>query len=389
MNGRIWRLIGFFLVFKAVLLLFGFTCRDIVPFSEYDYLNNSDHFYEQEQSILELNLSPYDGPQYLNIAYNGYVKMAEKDSKIYAFFPLYPLLIRIFAPLTNNNYTVAGLLISFVAHLLGIVYFYKLILLDDKEKIALNSVKYFLIYPAAIFFLAVYTEALFFLLSILVFYFIRKKYWWLAGLFGFLAAMTRPPGILLIVPFAIEYFIYLKDIKIRGIVDFFQRSKGSFLAALLIPAGLLTYFYYIYLTTGDFFFYFEALNYWGKGDIGFLNAIRSLYNHVLIFHSLSLHNFHSSKIDVVFGLFFLLLIPTMVKYLRPSYWIYGFLLLALPLSSGDTMSLTRYLAVSFPHFMFLGILGSKQKYWDLFLTLSFVLLMSLFAIIFVNWYWVG
>jgi len=388
-DRKIWRLVGLFLIFKIVLLLFVWTCSDLIPFSQYDYDNNSDHFYGQEQSDLELRLSPYDGPQYLNIAYYGYEKMAKEDPKIYAFFPLYPFLIRIFSPLTANNYTVAGLLISFVCHFLGVIYFYRLILLDSDEKTARNSVKYFLIYPTAIFFLAVYTEALFFLLSILVFYLIRKRNWWLAGLFGLLGAISRPPGILLLVPFVIEYLIYLKEIRIQGLLDFFKKSRANFLSAALIPAGLLAYFYYVYLTTGDLFFYFKALDYWGRNNISFLNVPRTVYDHLANFNQLNLHSFHSSQIDVVFGLFFLLLVPLMLKYLRFSYWIYAFLLLALPLSSNDTMSLTRYLSVSFPHFILLGILGRKQKYWDLFATLSFILLTALFSIAFFNWYWIG
>jgi len=388
-NHQIWRLISFFLIAKVVLLIFIISCRGFLPFSDYDYANNSAHFYSQAQSNWEQSLSPYDGPQYLNIAYSGYLKMADEDSKIYAFFPLYPLLIKIVSFVTNGNYTIAGLLISFLSHLFGIVFFYKLVLLDRNEDEAINSVKYSLIFPTAIFFMAVYTEALFFLLTILAFYLARERRWWLTGLLGLLAATTRPPGILILIPLLVEYYQYLRELRLRNFFDFLKKTKVNFLSFLLIPAGILGYFSYIYALTGDFFFYFKALSYWGKDKMSVFNIFATIYDRLANFNGLPLHSFHYSKIDTVFTLFFLGLLIFSVKKIRFSYWIYALILLVLPLSSGQTMSLARYLSVIFPNFIILGILGSKKESWDFLITLSFILFLSFFSLSFVNWYWVG
>lgn len=49
------------------------------------------------------------------------------------------------------------------------------------------------------------TESLFLCLALLSFYNMRHGNWWLAGLFGFLASLTRSAGLFLIVPFCFEY----------------------------------------------------------------------------------------------------------------------------------------------------------------------------------------
>jgi hypothetical protein len=388
-NYPIWRLIIFFLIFKLVLLFFVINCRGFLPFSNIDYEQNSDHFHGQTQSDLEKGLSPFDGPQYLNIAYSGYQKMAAEDSKIYAFFPLYPLLIKMFSYATAGNYTLAGLLVSFLAHLLSVVLFYRLILLDDSEDVAMNSVKYSLIFPTAIFFIAVYTEALFFFLTIATFYLARKRKWWLAGLSGLLAAMTRPPGIILLVPFLIEYYLYLKELKIQSFLDFLKKTRANILSFILIPMGVFIYFLYVYLLTGDFFFYFKALSYWSRSKMSVTNVFTTLYDKLVNFNQLPLHSFYSSKVDVIATLFFIGLLIYAFKKIRFSYWVYGMMLIALPLSSGQTMSLSRYLSVVFPGFIILGILGKKNEFWDFMITLVFILLLSFFSLSFVNWYWVG
>ena len=154
--------LALFLGFKIILMFFVLCCYDFLPFSAWDYENNSDHFIGQNQEKWERGLSPYDSPHYLNLAYFGYENMGYFDEKVRAFFPLYPTLISIFSFYTGKNYTLAGLIISFFAHLAGTLIFYQLVKLDWDKKTAFESVKFFLIYPTAFFFLSVYTESLFF-----------------------------------------------------------------------------------------------------------------------------------------------------------------------------------------------------------------------------------
>lgn len=386
---KFWQAVVLFLVFKLTLLVFLLNAKDILPFSQNDFDINSDHYIGPAQSEFEKGLSPYDAPQYLNIAFYGYKVMAEISDKIYAFFPLYPFLIKFFSGFAGGNLTATGIGISFIAHFIGFIVLYKLLILDLKYKEAFTVLKFFLIYPAAIFFIAVYTESLFFMLSVLTFYNLRRKNWWLAAATGFLGAITRPPGILLFVPFLIEYALQFKGMKLSEISKFILKDKLSFLAPFFVPLGTLTYFGYLYFTTGNFFAYFKALEVWGRSKLSIMNVINILYDRIIHFSELPFHSFYHSKVDLIMGLTFLVLIIMFWRKIRFSYLAYGLLIVIFPLLSGQTMSLMRYLSVSFPHFIILGILGAKYRNFNVFITLIFALLLSTFTVKFYNWYWIG
>lgn len=378
-----------FLGFKIILLLFILCCYDFLPFSQWDYENNSDHFIGQNQEKWEKGLSPYDSPHYLNLAYFGYENMGYFDEKVRAFFPLYPTLISLFSFYTGRNYTVAGLLVSFFAHLAGVLMFYRLVRLDWDSEIAFESVKSSLIYPTAFFFLAVYTESLFFLISVTVFYFLRKKRWWLAALAAFLGGLCRPNGILLAIPFAIEYLMFFKDFGLRNWKSFLKENYRTLLTPAAAPLGTCAYFSFLYFTTGNFFAYFEAIEWWGRKSISLWNFLQLTWDRLIHFQELPLHGFYNSKIDFTFGLIFLLSILIFGKKLRPSYALYSLAIILLPQLNGQTMSLTRYLSVSFPHFILLGILSRKKPLVGWLVSLVSILFLSIFALQAYNWYWVG
>ncbi len=378
-----------FLGFKLILLLFILCCYDFLPFSQWDYENNSDHFLGQNQEKWEKGLSPYDSPHYLNLAYFGYENMGYFDEKVRAFFPLYPALISIFSFYTGRDYTIAGLLISFFAHLAGTLIFYRLVRLDWDSKTAFESVKFFLIYPTAFFFLAVYTESLFFLLSVTMFYFLRKRKWWFAFIVAFLGGICRPNGILLAIPFVIEYLMFFREFGFKDWKIFLKKNYRTLITPIGAPLGTFAYFLFLFFITGNFFAYFEALEWWGRDSISPVNFIHLLSDRFYRFWDLPLHGFHNSKIDFLFGLIFLLSLIACYSKIRVSYFFYSLAIILLPQLSGQTMSLTRYLSVSFPHFILLGILSRKKPLIGWLISLISILFLSIFALQSFNWYWVG
>ena len=98
----------------------------------------------------------FDGVHYLGIAKDLYAYQYTQ-----AFFPLYPLLIKVFSHLTFGNLIISGLLISNTAFFIGLLIFYKLITNKFNQKIAIWSVIFILTFPTAFFFGALYTEGLF------------------------------------------------------------------------------------------------------------------------------------------------------------------------------------------------------------------------------------
>jgi hypothetical protein len=143
----------------------------------------------------------WDSVYYVQIAQDGYTQLKQAG-----FFPLYPLLMSVLGHVVGSV-IVAGFLISLVCFGIGLVLFDRLALIETgREAIARRSVWLLALFPASLFFSAVYTEALFLALSVGSFLAARRGRWWLAGLLGGFAAATRNVGVALLVPLVILYF---------------------------------------------------------------------------------------------------------------------------------------------------------------------------------------
>ena len=197
----------------------------------------------------------FDSEHYITIAVSGYEPPGVHFSNI-AFFPLYPWLMRLlalpFGPVTTQSATITGFLISNVALLVALIYLVELVTRDFDLDTARRSVLYVLIFPTTLFLSAVYAEALFLATSLACMYHARRGEWYRAGLAGGLAALTRPFGLLLLVPLFIEL------VRERA-------PARAWPALLLIPAGLAVYFGYLWWEFGDPFAYLAAGDSWGRG----------------------------------------------------------------------------------------------------------------------------
>ena len=95
-------------------------------------------------------------------------------------------------------------------------------------------------------------EPLFIFAILASFYFFKSEKYWLAGIFGALAQVTKSPGILLFAGYSIYLF---KDIKSVG--DFGEKFK-KIVPLLLIPLSALAVFLFYQIRTGDFLAYFHS-----------------------------------------------------------------------------------------------------------------------------------
>ena len=211
----------------------------------------------------------WDAVHYLDIATQGY------RGTDMAFFPLYPLLIRIFGALAGNH-LIAGLLISNASFFFGLLYLYKLLEHEYDRAVARRAIFYVSIFPTAVFFAAVYTESLFFMLTVASFYYMRERMWWVAGALGFFAALTRVEGVLLPVPFVIEWAAaYQSGATSDG------RSICS--PALLIPLGLATYMAYLWVLRADPLYFSHVQIHWNRHFappwVSVINAFGKIFAH--------------------------------------------------------------------------------------------------------------
>ena len=140
-------------------------------------------------------LAEWDSVHYIHIAQHGYT-----DQTLTAFFPLYPLMIRLFMFVIHSP-LLSSLTVSWLS-LVGALYFYiKIIkLLFGKSPITIaRSVMLFLFFPTGIFLAVAYTEAPFAFLALGAIYFAITDRSFKAGGLTALATATHPDGVLIAV----------------------------------------------------------------------------------------------------------------------------------------------------------------------------------------------
>lgn len=315
--------------------------------------------------------SNFDGVHYINIASKGYVNEGR-------FFPLLPLIIYIlslgnlYLPLTF----VVALLIPNIIFLAALYMFYKLLKLDYDEKTSLSVIKMMIIYPLSFFFVAVYTEGLFLLLTVSSFYFMRKKMWLYASLTAMLLAATRFVGIFIIPALVLEYLIFSKP---KNLLNY---SKIIIYGAIS-SAGLLAYSIFNYLKWNDFLYHFNAHSELGNGrsTSGLIIPPQGIYRYLKILITMPYTYFEwwialLELSSFLFGALFLFI--AWRKKVRPSYLIFASLAFLLPSFSGTFSGLPRYVIVAFPIFIALALIKNKYfkvVYFSLSAILLFLLLM--------------
>ena len=198
----------------------------------------------------------FDGPYYIAIAKSFYNPQIigsqfsfDLPQEYYAaHFPLYPLLIRIGA--TFLNYLWSMISITLVASALAAFTFYRLVKDFKFSKNPLWLTVLFLLFPAR--WLVVRSvgspEPLFILMLLASFYFFKKQNYWLAGVFGALTQLTKPPGILLFAAYGV-YLLW----QTWG-----RRFPFKAYPLLLIPLSLLGVFGYYGYVYDDFLAYFHS-----------------------------------------------------------------------------------------------------------------------------------
>jgi hypothetical protein len=227
-------LVGLTLLIKVALLAFGV----------FAYLYFAHGRIRQPLDVLGV-WNGWDTPHYLDVAVFGYraddpgtlpmySKLGDLDLFI-VFYPLYPWLVAgvnwiVHEPLVSA-FVVTGIASLFVAPLL-----YRLVRLEEGDGVAIRATWFLLIFPTAFFLHIGYTEALFLALALGSFLAARTERWWLAGVLGGLAALTRVNGLVLIPALAAE-----------AAMQWFaqppaeRRLRVGWLAIALVPVGFAVY----------------------------------------------------------------------------------------------------------------------------------------------------
>lgn len=328
------------------------------------------HVQESSHALLAV-WGRWDAVHYLDIATRGY------QGTDMAFFPLYPLLIRILGSLAGNH-LIAGLLVSNASFFFGLLYLYKLLEREYDRAVARRAIFYVSIFPTAVYFTAVYTESLFFMLTVASFYYMRSRHWWLAGLFGFFAALTRVEGVLLLIPFAIEWFAQQRNGE--------RRAPYDLAAGLLIPLGLAIYMAYLWVLRADPLYFSHVQVHWNRHLalpwVSIVNAFEK------VAHAAGPLIVANQSLEIAFTLLMVAVLLAGWHSLRPSYIAYMALSILVPMSTSNLMSMPRFALVLFPMFAILARWGERPWVNNVILAFSLPLL-GLFTVLFADWYWVA
>ena len=161
------------------------------------------------EGITGLLLGPwqrFDTQHYMRIAEEGYAH--EEDS---VFPPLYPIASRILGTLFGSGPAGnlwAAALISNLAFIGLLILLFIVAEHDLGQEFAPRTLIYLTFFPTGFFLLAPYSESLFIFLALASIWAARHNgRFWLAGLLGFLASLTRLTGWVLVIPLAYEWWI--------------------------------------------------------------------------------------------------------------------------------------------------------------------------------------
>lgn len=389
--ARTARVVALYLTVEIALWMFVALASPFVPFNAH-WIGADKYPFARSGSELERALSYYDGAYYLEIADKGYARVAELQGSIrpYAFFPLLPCLVRALRTLSGGHVPpfVLALGVNIMASLAAALLLHALYRRDHDEGVALRGVLFFLIFPAAPFYTALYAEPLFLALSLSSILLMRDRRFWAAGGAALLAALTRSQGVLLAVPLAIEWASVVRERARAG-----RRTEPRLLLAAgsiaLAPAGLMVFALFCWSTTGRPWLFVEAQELWGRAVPGLAGLADVLLRQPWGFGSLPLHEFAASKLDLAFVLAFVALLPFIARHQRASYTAYAVTLLLLPLSTGRTTSMLRAMSLSFPHFLEMGILTRHRRAGAAIVVVLLLVPLVLVALRLVTWRWAG
>jgi hypothetical protein len=335
----------------------------------------------------------WDGAWYSEIATEGYGARAPEST---AFFPLYPLLVKLGNSLIGGP-AVWGVLISLLCAAFALFFVYRIAENLYGVSVARASTLALAFFPTAFFLNAVYTEALFLAFTAGAVWAARVRgNLLIAGVFGALAAATRNLGVLLLIPLFFEWARRRRALGLRGLAGI-----------PLVPAGLVAYAVYLRQRFGDpLVFARQQSAYWGRELTAPLTTLGRAWHDagegmkyvldpatVFIGASAGPSLAASNTLNLVFLVLFLLVMVVGFVVLPPDLSIYTSLVVLLPVLTPapefPLMSLPRFVLGAFPVFLVLGYLLSRSRLALIsYLVLSGGLGLALTAL-FATWRWVA
>lgn len=333
------------LEYKNIFILFFITRFLFIIFSSLTHNNINEIFMLM------------DSENYFHIANFGY-----DENKYFAFFPLVPLLIKIFG-------VIGIVIINNILTLISSIFIQK-----EFNK---NAAILFLLSPIQIYCFIPYTESIFIFLSILSFYFYKNKNYILSGICLGLGVCDRSMMSMMFFTLFIFmcYKFYKKECKFLDIIKMY------------IPATIISCFYpfYLFIKTSNWKIFVDVqyLNW----DAEQSNIFRTIKNDIISFIYQDTYGKYLIFLTY-FTLILLLIVFIKYKNIDKELILYTFLtivitfstckILYLEASFPPSTSYFRYFLSCFP--LYIALSKYKQKYIRLIFVIFQILISCNFII---------
>jgi hypothetical protein len=311
----------------------------------------------------------WDSVWFLRIAEHGYASL---EGTAAAFYPLYPASVGLVGRVFLGHYVLAGIAVSLAASLAAFVLLHDLAETKLGAEGARRTVLYLAIFPMTLFLQAVYSEALFLLLTVAAFLLAERSRFASSGLVAGLAMLTRPVGFALLPALAV--------------IAWRSPDRRRALANLAIaPLVFCIYPLYLWIERGDPFAFAHAQDVWTRhvsyaGPLGGIwDGLRAGWAGIRQLISGSHTTTYWPAVDgtdpmrvaavnleaLAFLVLFVALTIVAWRRFGVPYGLFAALSLAIPLSVPSErwplLSLPRFGLVVFPLFLALAALGGRPR----------------------------
>lgn len=314
----------------------------------------------------------WDGGHYFKIARDGYELFSD-----YAFFPLYPLITRLVNWFLSDNLILAGLLVSNLSFLVFLYVFFNLVSQRFSSKIAFSSLVTLLVFPTTFYAVAYYSESLFLLWLSLTLLFLSKRAYLVAAISSSLASLTRPLGIILIIPLFYGYFAHRQF--------HLKRVDRKLLHIFIALFGFAVYSLYLFAHFNDPVKFLSIQSSWERQVT---DPISNLISYLWAFLRGESRPFNDYS-DFGLTILFLVILILGIKRIPATWWIFSMLVILIPVSGGTLTSMPRYLLSTLGAFIILGQYLEKHPNLKLPLWTISLVAQAVAAIRFISGFWVA
>jgi hypothetical protein len=338
-----------FLVTRIGVLLVGVTAA---VFIGYTPIPGHASAWRLDADPVRNLLARWDTFYYLDIATRGYQWNGDAfEGQNVVFFPLFPLLMQGVGTLIGGHPLLAGLIVSLVAFLLALIYFWRWTADRLGAEVATGAVWLLSAFPLGVFFSAAYTESLYLLIVVAACYHAERLQFARSAGVGFLAGLVRPNGLLLSIPIAWMAFVAdgPRSEETAKTAEFAESSTSAIsarraiarAAPVIAPVlGVLCYCAYLGWRFGDPIAWYRGQAAWGRPGQTALEPASSIDLWWLA--------------DALPLTFVLGSIAPVTRLLGAAYGLFIAVNVAPPLLRHGLMSLGRFSSVMFPAFAWLA-----------------------------------